>query len=400
MITIKIFPASYGDCILVSINEQERCFNILIDGGLAKTYEKTLKKELGIISQKNQHLDLLINTHIDADHINGLISLIKENNEKKYINIKEIWFNGLEQIATQYPQNITDIPIQDDVLIINELNSKGYEDEFQKTEEIGPTEGVSFSGLIAYGEYCHNAISSGKAITDCLGKIEISKNIKIRIINPNIETLGKLEIEWFEELAKMGFQFSISKSMQLVSSFEFIVSRLKKYYESYRQEISSIESLESFLSDLEKIDTSVVNGSSISFVIEAYDKKFLFLGDAIIREKGECNIINNLINYYGEGALFDVIKLPHHGSNYNISKDFISLFKAKEYIVSSNSAKFGHPDMDVIANIILENRNEEKIITFNYPVNHVKILDNIYWKKKYNYTLIVGNGDSFLERGY
>ena len=46
MLKIKLLPAGYGDCILISIDSVENV-NILIDGGLSETYDKYLKKEGG-----------------------------------------------------------------------------------------------------------------------------------------------------------------------------------------------------------------------------------------------------------------------------------------------------------------------------------------------------------------
>ena len=41
MLRIKLIPAGYGESIWVSVGETER-YNILIDGGLGKTYQKYL----------------------------------------------------------------------------------------------------------------------------------------------------------------------------------------------------------------------------------------------------------------------------------------------------------------------------------------------------------------------
>ncbi len=45
MLSIKLFPAEYGDCILLSIGKENQ-YNILIDGGLSKTYQKHIKSEI------------------------------------------------------------------------------------------------------------------------------------------------------------------------------------------------------------------------------------------------------------------------------------------------------------------------------------------------------------------
>lgn len=68
------------------------------------------------------------------------------------------------------------------------------------------------------------------------------------------------------------------KNLKLISSFEFLLSRLKEHYSKEKNMISSKDSVEEYLSDLKSEDYSIVNESSISFVLEAYNKKFLFLG--------------------------------------------------------------------------------------------------------------------------
>ena len=395
-IKIKVFPAFYGDCFLITIQEEEKVINILIDGGLSKTYEDYLKPILTKIAEKGEELTLLICTHIDSDHIRGLISFLLDNNTKKYINIKEIWFNGFEQIINS-ETNLSGNIKNSDKNIIDDIIKKGYEDEFIEMTNISIKEGISLSSLIEYGKYNHNTITNKKAIVDSLEKIEISKNISIKIINPNTDILNKLEKEWQSEMNKKNFYFSISKNLKLVSSFEFLISRLKDYYTKETNKISSKDSIEDYLTDLKSEDYSIVNESSISFVLEAYNKKFLFLGDAIIRDKDKCNIINNIINEYGDSVEFEVIKLPHHGSNCNISKDFINIFKAKEYIFSTNSEKFEHPDMDVIANLILE--KTPKIFVFNYPIKKIQIIDREDWKSYYNYQIVAReNEKNYLER--
>lgn len=395
-IKLKIFPAFYGDCFLISIYEEEKVINILIDGGLSKTYEDYLKPILTEIAKKGEELTLLICTHVDSDHIRGLISFLVDNNKDKYINIKEIWFNGFEQIINPNINSDNNI-IESDDRLIDEIIKKGYEDEFIETTNISVKEGISLSSLIEYGKYGHNTISNKNAIIDSLEKIKISKNVSIKIINPNTDILNRLEKEWQTEMNKKNFYFSIPKNLKLISSFEFLMSRLKDYYSKETNKISSRDSVEDYLSDLKLEDHSVVNESSISFVLEAYNKKFLFLGDAIIRDKDKCNIIDNIINEYGDSVEFEVIKLPHHGSNCNISKDFINIFKAKEYIFSTNSEKFEHPDMDVIANLILEKTS--KIFVFNYPIKKIQIIDREDWKSYYNYQIVARENEKiYLER--
>lgn len=398
MVSVKVFPAGYGDCFLIRVDNESRIFNILIDGGLGYTYKDFLKKEFKVLVDNGEKINLLINTHIDADHINGLISFLKDNNKKKYIEIEDVWFNGLEEIGSDL-FNENKNKLEKDVRILEKICSRGYEDEFNEREDVSSVGGVSFSSLLEFGKYSRNKIVQGGIITDDLKEVKLADKVKIKIIGPSRDKLDNLESEWLEELAKENFKFTIPKCMELVSSFEYILSRLKTYYESSRQDVSGTTDLKYYMSELDVEDSSVVNDSSISFVLEVENIRMLFLGDAIVRDKDKCKIIENLIEEYGENAKFDLIKLPHHGSRYNISNDFFRLFNANDYIVSSNSEKFGHPDIDVLANLIYINKNTKNII-FNYPVKQYEILNNEFWMEKYKYNIIVGDGKSYIERRY
>ena len=103
---------------------------------------------------------------------------------------------------------------------------------------------------------------------------------------------------------------------------------------------------------------------------------------------------------YGKTCHFTAIKLPHHGSRYNVSVNFIKRYTADEYYFSTNSERFGHPDIDVIADIIYYAGEYNKKLIFNYPLEVVKRFDRNDWKQKYHYDIIVGNGNEVVERSY
>ena len=97
MLTVKLLPAGYGDCILLSLGEHDK-YNILIDGGVAGTYSKRIGKELEQIRKKGEKINLMICTHMDNDHIAGLVEVLK-NEDRKLID--QIWYNGFLQIVDE-----------------------------------------------------------------------------------------------------------------------------------------------------------------------------------------------------------------------------------------------------------------------------------------------------------
>lgn len=96
---IEALPANEGDCILVTIEQES--LHILIDGGTAETYRNYLKNRLIQLKNEGGAIDLLIVTHIDNDHIGGVIELLKENGsnkDSKIIEIKNIWHNSYRHL--------------------------------------------------------------------------------------------------------------------------------------------------------------------------------------------------------------------------------------------------------------------------------------------------------------
>ena len=90
----KILKAFNGDSILIkSLTSKDEEFTLLIDGGTSSTFSYTLKKELIQLKKIN----IVILTHIDSDHIGGLINFFKSSLIES-VEIDEIWINSPELI--------------------------------------------------------------------------------------------------------------------------------------------------------------------------------------------------------------------------------------------------------------------------------------------------------------
>ena len=109
-LTVSFLQAFNGDCIFLSLLDNENIIrNILIDGGTGNTYETAKnsksKREDGPLKiiiedlvSKGQNIDLLILTHIDDDHIGGLLRWFSVDPNATKI-VKEVWFNGGKQLS-------------------------------------------------------------------------------------------------------------------------------------------------------------------------------------------------------------------------------------------------------------------------------------------------------------
>ena len=83
---IEILQAGTGDCIWISHNKK----NIVIDGGKSTAAIKARYAQMPL----EENIDLLVVTHIDSDHIAGVIALVEMMKEKgETARLKQVWFN-------------------------------------------------------------------------------------------------------------------------------------------------------------------------------------------------------------------------------------------------------------------------------------------------------------------
>ena len=92
-------------------------------------------------------------------------------------------------------------------------------------------------------------------------------------------------------------------------------------------------------------------------------KIILFLAD---------NIADDVLEYLSqEDRGYSLVKLPHHGSANNISDDFVECIESDTYLVSTNSEKYNHPDIETLAKIACKRTEYVKRIYFNYKIDKV-----------------------------
>ena len=94
---IEILQAGTGDSIWVSHNKK----NIVIDGGKSTAAIRAKYSKM----PQDEIIDLLVVTHIDSDHIAGIIALVKHMKEiGETHRLKQVWFNFHKKEETDAAQ--------------------------------------------------------------------------------------------------------------------------------------------------------------------------------------------------------------------------------------------------------------------------------------------------------
>ena len=117
------------------------------------------------------------------------------------------------------------------------------------------------------------------------------------------------------------------------------------------------------LSDIYAPDQSPSNGSSIAVVITSAEVQALFLGDAW----SEDMVARLRTRKPATGPnLFDAIKISHHGSYRNTSPELLATVDAPCFLISTDGTRHGHPDFEVLAEIVDRHAPFERRVIFNY----------------------------------
>src|SRR4051812_33613723 len=87
-----MLPARDGDCLLLEYGDGTFTRRILIDGGRSATYP-ALKAAL---DAAENHVDVLVVTHVDRDHIMGVLKLLED--DQRTAKIDDVWFNGYHHL--------------------------------------------------------------------------------------------------------------------------------------------------------------------------------------------------------------------------------------------------------------------------------------------------------------
>lgn len=374
--TITFFPASNGDSFLIKLGD----YFMLVDGGYVNTFTKYIKPKLSEINSDNHTLNHIVVTHIDKDHISGIIKLIRENRESQFVKIENIWHNSFKHLKN------LNLELNFEGKSISNFKT-GYklsdEDEISE-QDISAIQGSTLASELYKCDIDWNAEFDSMAIsTDNNLSIQLKEDITLKLLSPSNQKLQELNLYWKSELFQAGYATNETIEDFSEEAFETIIANQKetKVFKSKDVSLNTLD-INSLSNSIFYEDRASANGSSIAFVLEKKNMKVLLLGDS-----HPTQIIEGLRQHYKEEDFpieFDVIKVSHHGSQKNTSNELLEIINSKKYVFSTNGKGHNHPDNETIARIITKETEYTKELYFTYPLEAVKKFKNEELQEKYN----------------
>lgn len=342
MFRIEMLPAHHGDCLWVTYGPADEPRRILIDGGTAATFP-TLQRRIEQLPKGKRHFELLIVSHIDDDHIGGVLKLLQSD---LGVTWGEVWFNGWKHLIPTAPA------------------PKGR-------KFLGPQQGEDLSELLASQGLPWNTRFGGDTLvvseTGPLPSVELEGGMRLTLLSPTRETLERLDRKWTNDLLVKG-----------VIPGEAEAEARRKRFLGGGLDLKTL--------DLERFepDTAVANGSSIAVLAEYDGRSCLLTGDAFAPVLAASLQRLPAFDATTRKLKVDAFKLPHHASSGNVSPALLRLLSCKRYLVSTNGDKFGHPDPEALGRVVTLGGTSPELF-FNYRVKSTSPWSDASLRMQYGY---------------
>jgi beta-lactamase superfamily II metal-dependent hydrolase len=356
MFIIKFLPARFGDAIWITYGRNQDLHHILIDGGTAGTH-KDLRKELQNLQERDRIFDLVVVTHIDRDHIEGVLELLSEP-KPDYV-IKDIWFNGYQHL----PCN-------------------------EKEEYFGAVQGEKLTDRILQSKLPWNKKFQGKAIfvpdTGRLPAKRLSGGMKLTVLSPTLKGLSDLQPTWDEELRDNNLD---PHHILEPNDTEISADEEETFGGVDLPNVDALADKE-FISEI-----TPANTSSIALMVEFCGKRVLLAGDA------DPDVLLSSLKRFSptQSTRLDVFKISHHGSQYQTNKDLLQVVNCPVFVFSTNGSIYKHPDQEAVSRVIKMGGKKPQLV-FNYRSSLNQIWETKDLQNKYLYvTCYPNSGEEGIE---
>jgi beta-lactamase superfamily II metal-dependent hydrolase len=355
---LTAFQSGKGDCLLLT--NAAGTARVLIDGGMPDAYRAHVAPALGQLRAAKKKIDLVYISHIDEDHIGGILGLLddevawrvhehqiahdnrthKPPTAPRPPEVKAIWHNAFhEQIGDNAGAIEDALAAAAPVLSgadIEKLRAAGVTQAGLTTsirQAIQVARRVSVNQL----NIPLNAPAQHKLMMRRNGQTPIALGgMTFTILGPTAAHLTKLRSEWNDWLKANQKSLGAIRGTARVDEDRLRTGDVASVMRELRLQAESFGNPET---------VTPPNLASLTLLAEQNGQSMLLTGDARgdqivdgLRAAGRLN---------GASLTVDVLKVPHHGSENNIDSDFCDAVIAKDYVFCGNGEHL-NPDLRVV----------------------------------------------------
>ncbi len=361
---LRFFHAGDGDCALVSSGDLNGGggpeHHVLVDGGRKGAFQANARKTVAGLP----HLDAICVSHIDDDHISGILGLLEDEVEWRIHRfredegldtrkprvpeppqVKEIWHNGLFHLVGK------DLAPQVEGTLHATANL------FAGSPDAELRDYASRVANLAAGE--RSAMELSRRISD--GQLDIPLNrpvgelmvrdtadkfsigdLEFFTLGPTEESIEKLRGEW---------QTWIDTNADALKKLQKEMLEDEKDLGTFQRLVFTNSSVAAALGEGES-GVSTPNVASLMFLVESGDGSVLFTGDGLSGDILEGLGHHEKLQGADQRIHVSVLKVQHHGALGNVTADFVQRVTADHYVFCGNGAHH-NPEREVVEKFAL-----------------------------------------------
>lgn len=356
---LTIFESDMGDCLLLEAASGDL---VLCDGGMKASLKAHVRAELSALRDVGRELALVYVSHIDNDHISGVLQLLEDEAEWRVFDLHQQNGNPIRKPKFPRPPVIRGIlhnafrdhvPANkkaiENLLVASapSLYASAVPELIQAADEMqgiaaGIPEALKVSGLV--GEDALDIpVNKPPGVAKAAKLLFAGQpgdafnvgSMQFTLIGPTKQELTSLRKGWNTWLDEQP------------DRVKEIRSELKKRIEDFSSGALTASPYD--LRDWNGIPdvkgVTAPNVASLMFMVEENGKKLLLTGD------GQQDFILAGLKRTGfldDGFVhIDVLKVQHHGSENNMDQNFARTVSADHYVFCGNGSH-GNPEIEVI----------------------------------------------------
>jgi len=354
MFKLHVIQAQFGDSLLLEFGTAGKPRYMLIDGGPPGNYAADLRDALSQVLGVGGRLDLLVLSHIDNDHIVGVLDLLADLEDDQVsgrplrLQVDQLWHNSFDR--TLDPDGTITQQLQ---AVMNMAGAANMVMPLATDAFFGVREGNRLRLAAQKLKIRQNAgFKDDLIMVETSAKLISFGPLELRIAGPSQANLKAVRKKWLEWLAESSRRIATDPSTAAM------------------------------------VDRSVPNLSSIVLLATCNGRTVLLTGDArgdyILQGLTKAGLAQN-------GKLHvDVLKVQHHGSSRNSDEKFFQALTANTYVISANG-KYGNPDFDTlqwIVSAVKKRKQPINIVVTNETQATRELLDKLD-PETYGYELTV-----------
>jgi hypothetical protein len=384
--TLEALPAYEGDCLILHWGKSKDDFRLaVIDGGPRDTFTTHLRKRLvklaGKPPKKPLEIEMAMVSHVDNDHVTGINALFSEIRGEVDANIPKsqrtfrvlrLWHNTFDDIVGNradalYKTLASAIPADVNGELNPDLVSKLDAELQARDAGLGAADRAHAARAIAE---VFAGQGEGRDLRDVYEVLRDSGWVRFPL-NAPFERNSKPTLLSIRDATPLheaisGVEFDIYGPMQ--EEIDALQQAFDEYIQKNGLNVQAV--LAAYA------DKSIPNLSSVVCVASAKvngtKRTMLLTGDA----RGD-KVIAGLRKgglLVGETLKVDLLKVPHHGSDRNVTKGFFETIIADHYVFSADGLH-GNPDLPTLKWLV-EARGKEARYTmyFTYPLEEIDAL--------------------------